>query len=146
MAMGLDNEGWISHRNKPKTPQYDQYEGIFFDIDHDIWSRVSEGDSIAVTINATYGSWTNYAGKGRLLVYTRWSPSNQMMDLIYGRVQSTSWADVAGTLAREMAVLVGHQKDLVKNKWNKLPKPPGPSKLRAVLPGARNLRFGECDT
>ncbi|KAF8594611.1 hypothetical protein BDV93DRAFT_421962, partial [Ceratobasidium sp. AG-I] len=70
----LENTAWMSHKNKPKTPQFDQYEGMFFDAEHEIWSCMEDGDCVEVSLNAQYGSWENYAAKGCLLVYTRWSP------------------------------------------------------------------------
>ncbi|KDQ12094.1 hypothetical protein BOTBODRAFT_56964 [Botryobasidium botryosum FD-172 SS1] len=59
---------WKSHSNRVAS-QHPVDLSSTFDLDHEIWKNLEEGDRIAVSVVAQYGGWANHAREGKLEIW-----------------------------------------------------------------------------
>ncbi|KZV92660.1 hypothetical protein EXIGLDRAFT_718113 [Exidia glandulosa HHB12029] len=57
---------WRSHSNPVASKKFKKRVGLVFAPDHEIWTRIRDGQVILVRACAQFGSWTNYADRASL--------------------------------------------------------------------------------
>ncbi|CAE6454059.1 unnamed protein product [Rhizoctonia solani] len=85
LTRSVDREReWKSHSNRIADYTTRRYRGLFFDSSHEVWAHLGEGDRLEVMVHSQFRGWENHAEQGTLLVFNRWNPSEEFLNIVCG--------------------------------------------------------------
>ncbi|KAL5636414.1 hypothetical protein ACGC1H_000396 [Rhizoctonia solani] len=72
----------VDHETAEIQGDFAKHEGSIFDLDHELWTQIEEGDVLQVVMKARFGGWLNTASDGIVRFSTWWEPSVEMLSLM----------------------------------------------------------------